>query len=208
MELRRAKTDEQRLAIAAQRSASAYSREARKRERALTALLRFPDGVTGLPDVSEVLLLALRARGLVERRYHLTRDGVREAMTLDGAAREPSRAELAAENARLREMLGLITSDSEERLVERLGLKRTAARLALRLFTAQGEFVASANLANVFRNGAGKALHVHVCQIRKVLGPDAVLTRDGRLRLGGGAGYALSAEGLEKVGRALKGRGA
>lgn len=61
-------------------SAAALLRHRRVRERALVELTNWPTGAPAMAgDLDEKVLLALRQRGLVERRYVLTKEGQREA---------------------------------------------------------------------------------------------------------------------------------
>lgn len=74
---RRPKTDDQRQDQHLRQSAAAVERHARERRRALAEVAKWPFGVAPMVGLAEALLMALAKRGLVERRYILTREGRR-----------------------------------------------------------------------------------------------------------------------------------
>lgn len=65
-----------------QRTAAMVDNHRRRRERTLLALSEWPNGCAPFAGATYANLMALKSRGLVEARYHLTPEGRREVMRL------------------------------------------------------------------------------------------------------------------------------
>lgn len=98
--------------------------------------------------------------------------------------------ELEAENLHLKSMLGVTENDAiGEALFRAYGLSKTQLRIALLLYAARGRVVNRWAIVALFdkADAYGKALHTHVCMLRRKLGFASVQNESG-------VGYRLSRE--------------